>query len=390
MHLEAHGAGDLANAHRREAGVRMAGDVRERLLRDAVQHRAPGIVQGFDPGEGGEANAQALAPAQIADEGGQCRDQPEVVEQRRAQLARVAMHNLDRPFDQALGLGDSVPQAPVVDRGALLQGRQPDIDAGQDLGDLVMQLAADFLSFLLLRRQNLMCEAARLGEERSVVLRPALELCKPTSVRLGAPKRVLVVSDKGGAGAALAEQLKNRKIDVATLDDKLTPESAAEKAVQWAKAGEVGGVYFLTGLDPSPAIAEIEPATWQELNRRQIGLLCAVTRALYEALGQAGTFLITATRMGGLHGYEPAGAISPIGGAITGFTKTIARERSAAVVKAVDFEKGEAAADVARALLAETERDPDVYEIGYRDGSRFVRLGRFSAWVVRPGSCPPE
>ena len=53
-----------------------------------------------------------------------------------------------------------------------------------------------------------------------------------------------------------------------------------------------------------------------------------------------GTFLISATRLGGQHGYDEAGAIAPLGGAVTGFTKAYKRERPDALVKAVDFEAG--------------------------------------------------
>ncbi len=37
--------------------------------------------------------------------------------------------------------------------------------------------------------------------------------------------------------------------------------------------------------------------------------------------GRAGRFLVSATRLGGLHGYGDAGATAPLGGAVTGFTK---------------------------------------------------------------------
>ena len=43
----------------------------------------------------------------------------------------------------------------VLTRGLLFQGRQPDIDARQSLGDDIMQFAADLLALFLLRRQNL-------------------------------------------------------------------------------------------------------------------------------------------------------------------------------------------------------------------------------------------
>ena len=61
-------------------------------------------------------------------------------------------------------------------------------------------------------------------------------------------------------------------------------------------------------------------------------------RALYEQIAAPGTFLVSATRLGGQHGYDDAGAVAPLGGAVAGFTKTYKRERADVLVKAVDFE----------------------------------------------------
>ena len=61
---------------------------------------------------------------------------------------------------------------------------------------------------------------------------------------------------------------------------------------------------------------------------------------LYEQIAAPGTFLVSATRLGGQHGYDEAGAVAPLGGAVVGFTKTYKRERPDVLVKAVDFEAG--------------------------------------------------
>jgi NAD(P)-dependent dehydrogenase (short-subunit alcohol dehydrogenase family) len=202
-------------------------------------------------------------------------------------------------------------------------------------------------------------------------LRPALEVCKPTNARLGTRSRVLVVADRRGVGAELASLLRSRGVDVTEMIGVPGPEAALTQAADWARGGP-GGVYFLTALDPSPPLWEIEPEAWRELNQTQIRLLCSVTRSTYETLGAQGSFLISATRLGGVHGYDAEGATSPAGGAVTGFTKAIARERSAAVVKVVDFAADADPARIARALVSETERDPDVVEVGYRDECRFT------------------
>jgi NAD(P)-dependent dehydrogenase (short-subunit alcohol dehydrogenase family) len=95
-------------------------------------------------------------------------------------------------------------------------------------------------------------------------------------------------------------------------------------------------------------------------------------RVLYEAVAAPGTFLVSATRLGGLHGQTPAGATAPLGGAVSGFTKAYKRERAEALVKVVDFAPGATATDVAEALVAEALADPGVVEVGRHDGLRWT------------------
>jgi hypothetical protein len=87
-------------------------------------------------------------------------------------------------------------------------------------------------------------------------------------------------------------------------------------------------------------------------------------RTLYASFDEPGTFLVSATRLGGLHGYGPNGAAAPLGGAVSGFTKAFKRERSQPLVKAVDFEVSRKTAELAEALIAETLGDPGAVEIG--------------------------
>jgi hypothetical protein len=107
-------------------------------------------------------------------------------------------------------------------------------------------------------------------------------------------------------------------------------------------------------------------------------------RTVYDATSKPGTFLIAATRPGGLHGYDEVGATAPLGGAVVGFTKAYKRERSEVLVKAVDFALD--ATDVAEALIAETLRDPGVVEVGYYHDRRFaIGLEERSAVDQQPG-----
>ena len=104
-------------------------------------------------------------------------NQPQVVQHRRAQFAGEPMHDVHRFLHQPLRAGDVAVEALGVERGLLFQGRQPDIDARQGLGDDIMQFAADLLALFLLRRQKLagqkpqlFLHVARLLQQLAVVL----------------------------------------------------------------------------------------------------------------------------------------------------------------------------------------------------------------------------
>ena len=107
-------------------------------------------------------------------------------------------------------------------------------------------------------------------------------------------------------------------------------------------------------------------AAWHEALRPRIKSLYATMRTLYDQIGVAGTFLVSATRLGGQHGYDDAGAVGPLGGAVAGFAKTYKRERRDALVKAVDFQAKSQAPEIAKLLIEETLRDPGGVEIGYK------------------------
>ena len=80
-------------------------------------------------------------------------NQSQIIQHRRAQFARELMHDVHRFFHQPLRARDVAVKTLGVDRRLLGQGRQPDVDARQGLGDDIMEFAADFPAFLLLGRR---------------------------------------------------------------------------------------------------------------------------------------------------------------------------------------------------------------------------------------------
>ena len=204
------------------------------------------------------------------------------------------------------------------------------------------------------------------------VLRPPLELCKPTGVVLDATRRVVIMSDKGGVGEALERQLRALGVQVLRIEDAPDADTLTNRLKTWLPAGPVNGVYWLPALDYEGDLHALDLAGWYEGLRTRVKLLYTAMRTLYEQIAAPGTFLVSGTCLGGQHGYDEAGAVAPLGGAVVGFTKTYKRERPDVLVKAVDFEPERKAVEIAELLIQETLTDPGAVEIGYKQGLRWT------------------
>ena len=191
------------------------------------------------------------------------------------------------------------------------------------------------------------------------VLRPPLDVCKPTGVSLESGRRVFVMPDRSGVAESLTGRLRDLGVEVVQTAEALS-------------AAPVDGVYWLPALDDEGDLSQMTLATWREALEIRVKSFYRTMRTLYDQVAPASTFLISATRLGGQHGYDPDGATAPLGGAVTGFTKAYKRERPDALVKAVDFETTRSASEIAEALIGETLRDPGAVEIGYRSAFRWT------------------
>ena len=217
-------------------------------------------------------------------------------------------------------------------------------------------------------------------------LRPPLTVCKETGVKLDRNSRVIVMPDKGGVAPALTERLRALEVQVLTIEG--TPDSDALNALlkSWTAAGPIQGIFWLPALDNEGDLRRLDSATWHDALRVRVKSLYTTMRALYEHVARAGTFFVSSTRLGGHHGYDDAGAFAPLGGSVTGFTKTYKRERPESLVKAVDFESNRNASEIADLLIDETQRDPGAVEIGYTADQRWsVDLDEQPANDGQPG-----
>jgi acyl transferase domain-containing protein/acyl carrier protein/NAD(P)-dependent dehydrogenase (short-subunit alcohol dehydrogenase family) len=217
-------------------------------------------------------------------------------------------------------------------------------------------------------------------------LRPPLTICKSTGVTLSLGRRVVLMPDKSGVADALTQRLQTLGVEILRIEPALDAEQLAIRLKTCLAAGPIHGVYWLPALDNEGSLSDMNLGSWHEALRIRVKSLYTTMRILYEQVAAPGTFLVSATRLGGQHGYDEAGATAPLGGAVVGFTKTYKRERMDALVKAVDFEAERKPSEVADNLIEETLRDPGAVEIGYKQGQRWtVGLQEQPAADGKPG-----
>jgi NAD(P)-dependent dehydrogenase (short-subunit alcohol dehydrogenase family)/acyl carrier protein len=203
-------------------------------------------------------------------------------------------------------------------------------------------------------------------------LRPPLDFCKTTGANVGPNSRVVLMPDKGGVAEALTERLKTLGVEVLRLDPTSDAAALTQHLKDWVSAGRVDGVYWLPALDKEADLNKLDLAAWQSALRVRVKSLYDTMRTLHEHIAKANPFLVSATRLGGRHGYDEAGAFAPLGGAVVGFTKAYKRERMGSLVKAIDFETKRNADEIARLLIDEALRDTGAVEIGYTADQRWT------------------
>ena len=197
------------------------------------------------------------------------------------------------------------------------------------------------------------------------VVRPPLDICVDTGVKLGEGSRVVVMPDRGGVAKALDKRLARLGVEVLAIEGTPDVEELEQRLEEWKAAGPIQGVYWLPALDDEGDVRSLEPADWSSALHVRVKLLAATMRVLADQVEEADSFLVSATRLGGRHGYDQAGSTSVLGGAVSGFTKALAREREHALIKVVDFAASRKKTVLADRLIEETLRDPGAVEIGY-------------------------
>jgi len=226
------------------------------------------------------------------------------------------------------------------------------------------------------------------------VLRPPLNLCKPTGVQLGPGTRVVV--GRGASTGNLAQRLSDLGVTVLDLDVRQRAAALESTLRAWLADGPIQGIFWLPALDPEAALDRMSLEDFRERTRVVAKNLASAMRVLYQCISASGTFLVAATRLGGLFGLGEEGTDAPLGGSVQGAVKAYKRERREALVKVVDFPPDAGDPEVAGALVAEALADPGVVEVGRWAGARWsiglelrpvtpsptFRLGQDTVFVV--------
>jgi NAD(P)-dependent dehydrogenase (short-subunit alcohol dehydrogenase family) len=192
--------------------------------------------------------------------------------------------------------------------------------------------------------------------------------------------RILILTGKDKTASALVKQLKSLKAEVLVVK----AGTALEPAVEWMREGALLGMYCLTALDADPQWNDLQEGKWGSALDERLEPLFLLAKNL-----PSKAFLISATRMGGLHGFIHAA--NPIGGAVGGFTKAYSRERRGALAKVIDFETNASAEIAADSLIRETLRDAASLEVGHENGLRYAITLMPGSSITHPAAeFPPE
>jgi hypothetical protein len=152
----------FADGHRHAAGARVFGNIGQAFLGNAKQHRLLLVVQALGQRVALKPHSQSGAPGKPLEIGAQRRQQSQLVQYGGPQLAREIMHRPHGGLQQALGLRQPPVFAAVIRGAFLFQPRQRHTDGDQRLADLIVQLPADALAFLLLDPQHLIRKAPQV------------------------------------------------------------------------------------------------------------------------------------------------------------------------------------------------------------------------------------
>ncbi|NNK63058.1 MAG: SDR family NAD(P)-dependent oxidoreductase, partial [Gemmatimonadetes bacterium] len=233
----------------------------------------------------------------------------------------------------------------------------PAVDEGRPIPGTFAQLRGDDAAAAALPRRV-----------AGLTLLPHRERFERSTAGPWAGSVVAIVPDAAGVSVELKARLGGRAVRAIVLsrDEPGTWEATLRPFLE---QGALRGVYWLPALDPDPDAASTDLEGWRAATALRVKALHRLVRILGPDFDGDQRFLLAGTRMGGAFGYD-GGASNPLGGAVSGFVKALARERPSLMCKVVDVGDVDSRA-VARDLLDESLFDRSTVEVGLQDGRRW-------------------
>lgn len=191
------------------------------------------------------------------------------------------------------------------------------------------------------------------------ILRPKLELCLPTGVSFSPGDKVLLFGSQNKLAHAFEQYL-------AALEVQPLLCSSVDEIEQFS-GEEMKGVFFLAGTKKIGQFSSLDLEKLQKRLDQQIYALYRLMTGLQHL-----QFLIAVTKSDGQHGYGEGSQDLTLNGGITGFCKSVAREKADLLVKVVDFMQDADLGFIAEQTVREVSLDPTVVEVGRHGKERMT------------------
>ncbi|MBN2038536.1 MAG: SDR family oxidoreductase, partial [Spirochaetes bacterium] len=191
---------------------------------------------------------------------------------------------------------------------------------------------------------------------------------------------ILITDDGRGVAAALKKILTDSEANVEIIDPaKMLDVKSLEKELERVKkAGKINGIIHLTSIEESADISDMKFEDWKTNVFKRVKSLFFIAKSLQNDINDnAGkSFITSVTDMGGTFGIEGLKANNPIGGGVTGLTKSLKKEfddkHQDVRVKSIDIEFKGKPATIAKTIWNEIQLGGERVEVGYSGKDRKV------------------
>jgi len=204
---------------------------------------------------------------------------------------------------------------------------------------------------------------------RQIVRLEKRPLVSQRVVTVPAKRKVYVTDDKNGLSAAIAGELKARKIPVAIIQLDDNPQDAAGLVIV-PELKKKGALASLAGFKKKES--DLWDRNHEEFLKKAFDLAHRTGKSLMESADQGGAFFATISRLDGTFGFGGGKLQAPVLGGLSGLAKTADLEWEKVSCKAIDVDlSAKVNTQLARRVVDELLSRGAV-EVGLTDQDRVV------------------